>query len=28
MPIPLPRPRRDHIDPRAAEMHARILKEV
>ncbi len=28
MPIPLPRPRRDQIGPRVAEMQLRILKEV
>jgi sulfonate transport system ATP-binding protein len=28
IPITLPRPRREHIDPAAAEIQARILKEV
>jgi sulfonate transport system ATP-binding protein len=28
MPITLPRPRREHVDPRSAEIQARILKEV
>jgi sulfonate transport system ATP-binding protein len=28
IPIDLPRPRREHIDPKSAEIKARILKEV